>query len=141
MRRQDWLLLGLAAAKDAELTPVQLQKMMFLLRDAFVRPGPQEVYDFVPYHYGPFDSSIYRDAEDLESRGLVTIAHAGTVKRYRITPEGMRRAQELAATAPTTVHGYLQRLVDWMLPLSFAELVRAVYAKYPDYRRNSVFQG
>ena len=36
---------------------------------------------------------------------------------------------------------YLEKVVDWVSSLSFPELVRAIYAKYPQYKANSVFTG
>jgi hypothetical protein len=36
---------------------------------------------------------------------------------------------------------YLEKVADWVSSLSFPQLVRAIYAKYPKYKANSVFAG
>lgn len=141
MQRTDWLLLGLAAANGKPLTPVQLQKLLFLLREAKPDIGENELYEFVPYHYGPFDSTIYSDAEQLSQQGLVTIDRNPSLRRYAITPAGMAKAAELRGRAPAGAVSYLTSLVEWILPLNFTQLVKAIYDKYPQYRQNSVFQG
>jgi hypothetical protein len=71
--RDEFLLLALASASDGRLTPVQIQKAMFLLKqEAGQFVGP-DFYEFVPYNYGPFNSSIYDDLNALAGAGLVTI--------------------------------------------------------------------
>jgi hypothetical protein len=63
--RDEFLLLALASASDGRLTPVQIQKAMFLLKqEAGQFVGP-DFYEFVPYNYGPFNSSIYDDLNAL----------------------------------------------------------------------------
>ena len=36
---------------------------------------------------------------------------------------------------------YIRAVVQWSQSLSFSNLLRAIYAHYPAYRVNSVFQG
>ena len=46
---------------------------MFLLKqEAGQFVGP-DFYEFVPYNYGPFNSSIYDDLNTLAAAGLVTV--------------------------------------------------------------------
>ena len=73
MEKRDWLLLALAAAKTKGLTPVQIQKSLFLFGENMSGIGGSRFYKFVPYNYGPFDKRIYSDAEALETEGLVVI--------------------------------------------------------------------
>src|SRR5437773_8648050 len=66
MSRRDWLLVALTEAGDRGLSPVQIQKTMFLFKNGTDRVlDEDQFYDFRPYNYGPFDSQIYRDLEDL----------------------------------------------------------------------------
>src|SRR5436190_18669612 len=78
MEPKDWTLLVISAADSRGLSPVQLQKSLFLLERRLSEEAPAEklgesFYEFVPYNYGPFDVKVYQDAEALEERGLVTI--------------------------------------------------------------------
>lgn len=143
MNRKDWTLLAIATAKTKGLSPVQLQKTLFLLgkemSDAVARTG---FYDFEPYHYGPFDRAVYTDAVQLAKGGEVEITQrAGeNWNSYVATRDGEIRASWLAREVPAAV-AYLDRLVEWVQSQSFQGLVTAIYAKYPEMRANSVFQG
>jgi hypothetical protein len=67
MERKHWTLLVLAAAGGDPLTPVQLQKTLFLLEKERPEVSGRNYYRFTPYAYGPFDSRVYADAEILAS--------------------------------------------------------------------------
>jgi hypothetical protein len=142
MERKDWTLLALAAAKGEPLSPVQLQKSLFLLGKVHARRVGRRFYTFQPYHYGPFDQSIYEDAEQLARDGLavVTMAPHGRWSEYRASAEGVARSKAVRAEAPNAAVEYLERAVEWCRSLSFQQLVRAIYAKYPEFRQNSVFR-
>lgn len=142
MERKDWTLLALAVAKGKPLSPVQLQKSLFLLGQTHRDLVGSPYYDFQPYHFGPFDSSVYEDAATLATEGLAVISTAphGRWQEYRASPDGVEQAKVLLAEAPEVVTSYLERTVDWCRSLSFQQLVRAVYAEYPEFRQNSVFQ-
>lgn len=140
LRRADWTLLALAAAEGAPLTPVQLQKTVFLLSQAAAKTLGEQLYQFAPYDYGPYDASVYRDAESLEGQGLVSVTRDGRWRVYAATPAGVDRASKIAAQVPPTLLDYLRSVVKWARGLSFQDLVRAIYKDYPEYRVNSVFK-
>jgi len=142
MERMDWALLAISHAKGAGLSPVQLQKSLFLLGKELPGEVGPDFYSFVPHNYGPFDSAIYTDAALLSGMGLVTRNNSGRgFVEYAPTPDGLAYAEKLKANAPGKAVGYLGRVVPWTQGLTFAALVRAIYAKYPEFRENSVFQG
>lgn len=70
MERKDFLLLAVAAGEEP-LTPVQLQKSLFLISEANLAAVTTPLYEFEPYHYGPFCPSIYDDVISLKNEGLV----------------------------------------------------------------------
>ena len=142
MKREDWLLLVVAAG-DKPLTPVQLQKTLFLVKEASLPNLPDDFYDFVPYHFGPYDAQVYQDADSLQERGLVVRHKAarGTWTDTSITGSGRSKAEELEEKLPPAITSYIHNLVDWAQGLTFSQLVGAIYRKYPNYRANSVFQG
>lgn len=143
LNRKHWTLLALASAEGRPLSPVQLQKSLFLLgREMAGDVGP-DYYQFEPYNYGPFDLEVYRDAERLAREGLVAIDTNSYLRynEYRATPRGLEVAVELIAQAPTRAADYLRRVVEWARGLGFAELVSAIYSQYPEMRVNSVFRG
>lgn len=144
LKREDWTLLTLAAAEGQTLTPVQLQKCLFLLGKAKPEAVGNHFYNFTPYNYGPFDRQVYIDADRLAAEGLATItggsSSTGRWNEYAITPAGMTRVRDLQPKAGPA-WDYVRRVVEWARQLTFQQLVRAIYARYPEFRVNSVFQG
>lgn len=135
----DWLLLALAHREGRKLTPVQVQKVMFLLGKEMPKIVGADFYKFVPYNYGPFDPAIYRNLEALAEREMVLIEGAGAARSYSVTPLGLHRAKALARDADPKGIEYLRAVVDWAASLSFTGLVRAIYRDYPEFKENSVF--
>ncbi len=135
-------MLAVAQAKGSGLSPVQLQKSLFLLGKELPEEVGPDFYSFIPHNYGPFDSSIYSDANLLAGIGLVSrnLSSRGFWE-YAPTGEGIAYAQKLTGGASPKAVSYLEKVVPWAQRLSFAALVRAIYAKYPEFRENSVFQG
>ena len=136
---KDFLLLVVAAGEGKPLTPVQLQKTLFLINEAV----PLDLYNFEPYHYGPFDAQVYKDADTLAEEGLVyrLASTEGGWTNTVISVPGIERARELEEELSEPWTRYIRELVEWAQKQTFRELVSAIYQKYPQYRENSVFQG
>ena len=143
MQRKDWVLLALAAANGEMVSPVQLQKSLFLIGENLPEYVGEDYYRFTPYHYGPFDSSVYDDALTLRDEGLVMVAPSseGRWHEYAATSAGVAEAQRLRAELPAPAAKYVETLVRWIHGLSFEDLLRAVYSAYPHMRVASVFRG
>ena len=138
MKRQHWTLLALNFANGRGLSAVQLQKALFLLERGLPEVVGPRFYHFTPYNYGPFDSAVYKDADALSDDGLVNIS-TGRYSVYSITPEGARVAKELESKASPRAVQHLKNIVEWIQSLTFSQLVRAIYARYPEMKKNSVF--
>jgi len=143
MSRKSWLLAALAVAEEQWVTPVQLQKALFLLGKKRPSEVGTDFYVFAPYHYGPFCLDIYNDINDMIKIGLVETQRAvrGNWKEYRATAEGRKEAATIRAALPAEAVSYLARLISWAASLSFSDLVRKIYAAFPEYRENSIFFG
>ncbi len=143
MNSKDFLLLVVAASDAKPLTPVQLQKSLFLISEANLDETPNSFYEFEPYHYGPFDSNVYADAAILQSEGMVIRMPStrGTWTDTIVTPEGLAAAKSIEKNLSTPTKDYIKTVVEWVLAQTFSSLLRAIYEKYPVYRENSVFQG
>ena len=145
MDRQDWLLLLLAFKSgqgSPKLDPVRIQKGMFLMAEEGGLPA-DEKYTFEPLHYGPYSRQVRRDVDKLVGSGLVEqIQVPGyTWSEYRPTPQGLDRARAALGDAPTAQVHRLFEIKSRITGVSFAELLRAVYKKYPKYAEKSVFIG
>lgn len=142
MTKEDVVLAGLAASKREAHTSVQVQKLFFLLDRKIpeVLDGPH--FDFEPYHYGPFDKDVPRTLDKLSEKGLVEIVRPSSTgrKTYRTSREGQKRGEAVLDQLPDAMAAYVGELSDFVLGLSFAELVRSIYAAYPEMKVNSLFQ-
>jgi uncharacterized protein YwgA len=135
-------LAALAPAGGAPHSPVQVQKLLFLIDRnlSSLLGGPS--FDFQPYHYGPFDRDVYTTLEDLAKQGLVEITQGQGNKwpDYRLTVEGQCRAARVLGDLEERAQRYVQRASAFVRSLSFPELVSAIYKAYPEMRVHSVFQ-
>jgi uncharacterized protein YwgA len=141
LQRKDWVLAALAEATNGQLSPVQVQKVMFLFKEgARKHLSPDQFYEFVPYHYGPFSPDIYYDLETLERRGWVQILRSELGKRnsYLITPDGRAEADRIRAEQ-RRAYAYMGSLSRWVMSKSFPALLRYIYRRWPEFRRNSIF--
>jgi hypothetical protein len=143
LNREDVLLVMLSLAEGERLTPVQIQKSLFLADDkaakAF-RRGSR--YHFEPYDYGPFDRHVYVDAQALAREGLAEIGtdpHGWNT--YAATKKGIRRGAELRAKLNDSEREMLAKILRLVRRLSFTELVSAIYRRYPHMKARSVFRG
>ena len=136
--RADWPLLALSVADDGTLTPVQMQKVLFLLdQQAHDRLG-DNFYIFRPHNYGPFSSLIYDDLEQHALEGRIVFDNqGGRWSNYVITGLGEEYLEDIEADID--LYGYLGELVRWAKSLRFSELVGAIYQAYPDFAKNSIF--
>ncbi len=140
MNRQEFMLAALAAGEGALHRPVQLQKMFFL----FDREIPDRVdgphFNFEPYSYGPYDKEVYAELDRLAEKGLARRVKENTWSSFELTLKGQMEGAKLLAALPDETRKYVVSVSEFVRKLTFSELVRAIYAKYPDMKANSVFQ-
>jgi hypothetical protein len=141
LSREDVALAALAPAGGRAHTPVQVQKLLFLLEENIPEDLGGPHYRFEPYHYGPFDKGVYQALDSLARKGLVEIVTgSGNWRDYRLTPEGQARGQMILERLEPRASDYIRRVSEFVRKLSFSELVSAVYKAYPKMRARSVFQ-
>ena len=142
MTRHDWLLLVLAAAEGDALSPLQLQKSLFLVGHGLAGLVSTDFYDFQSHAYGPFAASIYHDAEDQQLQGFVAIRpHPRTKREFSLTPAGSNQVKMLVAELHTDAVRYYCEIVQWVQSQTFQELTQAVYEQFPAFAKRSVMPG
>ena len=141
MNRIDWALLTIAAGGYEPLTPVVLQKSLFIVGKNCADVVAGTFYQFEPWDYGPFDADVYDDARELEELGLIARPHVvdRQWRDFRITRAGLCKARELRASVPPDVLRYISTVVKWAQELTFTQLVRAVITRYPEMGTAMVF--
>ena len=141
MTQRDIVLAALAPAEGKPHSPVQVQKLLFLLdREAAELVGGPH-FKFGPYNYGPFDKDVYSALEELDADELlVTIRSDGWKRSYALTPAGQQEGEALFGTLTEQAQEYIRRASDFVRALNFSQLVSAIYKAYPDMRENSVIR-
>ena len=138
--KRDVILASMAPSNGRPYTPVQIQKLLFINdNEANIAGGPH--FAFEPYSYGPFDKDVYNELEAMQLDGLATVARNGSTRMFALTPVGQARGLNILDSLPKQTSRYLKDVSAFVLRLDFAELVSAVYRKYPEMRVNSVFRG
>lgn len=143
MQPRDRLLLFIALDGAPQgLDPIRLQKGMFLfaMDDA---SGADEIYDFVPYDYGPMSTQIYRDLNDLTERGLIaaTPVEGQTWSRFSATQDGLVAARDLLEQEPSqTTARLLFEIKNDVASHSYQQVLEDVYDRYPEFASKSVFR-
>lgn len=144
MERSDWLILLLAfkGAESTALDPVRVQKGMFLFAQQSGRPAV-ECYSFEPYNYGPYCAALKADIRKLVAHGDATdvLVPGYTWSETQLTKHGMHRARELLVAAPHDEAVQLFEIKQRVTGTDFGDLLRAVYADYPEFATKSIFRG
>ena len=142
MDTRDLILAGLAAGgENTTYSPVQVQKLFFLIdREAAPLVGGQH-FDFKPYNYGPFDRTVYDQLDGLAQEGLIEIHSSGRYPNYTLTSGGYQRGAGELGKLPQGGRSFLTRAARWIIPLNFQQIVATIYQRYPEMRARSVFSG
>lgn len=141
MNANDILLAALASGSHEEYSPVQLQKMMFLIDRNIGQALGGPFFNFQPYDYGPFDVGVYNQFSMIAGSQLGEAVGDGKSRRYRLNDEGRARAQQILGAIPPQYREYIASVAKFVQQLSFTSLVSTIYKHYPEMKANSVFRG
>jgi len=139
MTKSDFILAAMAGAHEcAAFDPVRIQKLIFLIETqaaSFIN-GPH--FDFKPYHYGPFDKSVFRELDRLHAQGKVELLGAAERRYYALTSLGREHGTTVLNTFSESLSDFFQKCPRWVLSMSFRDLLGAIYEKYPEMAVHSV---
>lgn len=142
MDRKGIVLAGLSTGNCGLFTPVQVQKLFFLIDKNLsgrINNG-QTFFNFEPYNYGPFDKNVYVTLEDLAGDGYVETVTQESWTSYRLTQKGQEEGERILSGLSPEEKGYIKEVSDFVRRLSFSQLVSAIYKAYPEMKVNSAFQ-
>ena len=140
MNRRDIILAGMSGAETSFYTPVQIQKMFFLIDENIPELINGKKFDFQPYHYGPFDKEVYLEIDELAKDGFTEIVFDGRKNLYKLTQKGVKKGKKVLSSLDQTASDYIKDVSNYVRSLSFTELVSSIYKAYPHMKINSVFQ-
>jgi len=140
MNQNEIVLAALSASNGALHSPVQVQKLLFLIDRNLGKDIGGPHFNFHPYNYGPFDRAVYETLESLGNEGFVEIVSNHSWKEYALTEKGRAQGMAIFESLPIPTKKYIAEVSRFVRSLSFTQLVSAIYKAYPEMRANSVFQ-
>jgi uncharacterized protein (DUF488 family) len=130
--RQKTVLAMLWQAKRT-LNRTEFVKLMFLLRHETTLRNEGAFYDFVPYRYGPFSFSLYREITSLRRDGYLTADD----DRIDICSRNAALAKEKVDQLPQAFQEAVARIIKLYGRRNRRELLQDVYTRYPWYATKS----
>ena len=131
------VLLTLLSHADGPLTRLSFVKLVFLLRQEYPVISDLRFYDFVPYKFGPFSFTLYREMDALAQQGYTI----WTDDHVALAPDAQRAVRPLRMQLPKgvlcAVESIRQRFSRW----SQRDLIAEVYRRYPWYASRSELRG
>lgn len=132
MKRQELILSCFDSVQDKTLSPLQIQKLMFLISKKIGEISIEEEFDFIPYDFGPFDKKIYSDIDLLIDDGYITIL-PGKVRQYKLV-------QNINNEVPHDLFEKIKELAQFVKSCSFKQLLTAIYKEYPETSVNAIYK-
>lgn len=143
--RRRWVLVffdGLPSDGDP-LDQIRVMKGMFLLSQHPDHPiHQQQMYEFEPYDWGPFDSTVYRDLDVLQVRGFLTAHRApkSSQIRYGLTAAGEIEAARFRQSQPDALIALVDAVRLRVVSQTFRALLTDIYEAFPDYAVKSLLR-
>ncbi len=155
LTRSDLLLLLLDTDKDQAIQGrTRLAKLLFLIQKEVIEAAKlgsesekfdflvkAERFDFGPDRYGPFSDEIFDEIEFLSDVHFITRMGEDENESFKITSQGTDYVrQKLLPKVGERGIEEIKRLRRKYAQLDLRELLRYVYARYPEYAVKSVIR-
>lgn len=131
-----------AEVEREPLDRLRMQKGVFLLE----MRGPRswrDLHRFVPYDWGPYSRDLAAQVDELVDRELIFKERTAgrRYSRYRTTDAGDSEVSSILASLSQEQRNLIGEVRRYITNRSFNQLLREVYAAYPEYAGNSRFRG
>ena len=133
MLTREKIILKLLSCFTEPLDKISLVKFVFLLRHLTMLKAMGSFYDFVPYKYGPFSFTLYRDLERLSDKKLVVLKDT----KVALSEHGKSLLRENTASLSSTVNLAVMDVVSDFKGYDKNSLVKHVYRLHPWFTVNS----
>lgn len=124
------MLLNLLLQAGEGVSKIKLMKWLFLLRNETDIDIEKSFYDFLPYHYGPFSFTVYRDLSELKRDGLVDYDDRNV---WLKNEDVAKSFSNLSKKYTTSISSIIKNFGD----MSQKKLISYVYKQYPWYASRS----
>lgn len=115
------------------LNPTVFVKLVFLLRHETELESDSTFYNFVPYKFGPFSFTLYRELANMRHNGYL----ASDEKYITLHEDSIHLAQQKVDELPVWVHQAVNEVVSRYGKKSWTSLIKDIYARYPWYASKS----
>ena len=140
MKRSDVLLMVLTAAGGVPFNLTQIIKALYIVQQEAPDLLDEFPYVFRAGDYGPTCDTIFFDLHELSDNGLVLSTVKGNLL-WAASVKGADLARNWFTHLPGSKVDYLKQVSEFVLGLSFVELIAAVCKKYPVICENLIFKG
>lgn len=127
------VVLALLREANRPLSRTVFVKLSFLLRKETSLEEDPIFYDFLPYKYGPFSFTLYRELSNLRQNGYV----APEENQIALSWEMLDVIDEEIGKLPQATRKAVASVMKQYGRLSQEKLVEHVYSRYPWYALNS----
>ena len=118
-------LIRFIANEGGRVTLLRLVKLSFLLRESAEDIPKSALYDFIPYHYGPYSFTLNHELRAIERDGWVRISESEVVLLRSPEPEASKLERGMAGEVDSLTRRYRN--------VTTTTLVARVYADHPWY--------
>lgn len=136
MNNQEEFLLNVLSIVRVALSPIQIQKLFFLLEKRLGKEA--EYFDFQPYFYGPYDKNLTEILNKAVQNNKLELSNINGVSYYQINKSHVKNTDHFLDDKKKQ---FIDTLVNFITHKSFKELCFAIYKEFPDMKKNSVFNG
>lgn len=138
MDPKKFIIQTLSLIPDIELTPIQIQKLFFLIeRRIAIRPHCSEakVFNFKPYNYGPFDAELSQSINVLIAEKKIICNNRNRLDHYFLPSQNI---EDTSNFLDEKSRKFIPELVQYIKGLTFKELCFAIYNEFPEMAENSI---
>lgn len=125
--------LGLLREANRPLSRTVFVKLSFLLHKETSLEEDPTFYDFLPYKYGPFSFTLYRELSNLRQNGYV----APEENQIALSDGTLDAIDAEIGKLPQAARAAVASVMEQYGQLSQEKLVEHVYSKYPWYATKS----
>jgi uncharacterized protein (DUF488 family) len=127
------LILSIINHYDNEISRIILVKLAFLVGQESTIKNNFPFYDFVPYKFGPFSFSLYKELTALENNGYITCTDRSVRANAALSREIKDTINELDWKLIDSADRVLEKYGNW----NQDKLIQYVYEKFPWYAISS----
>ena len=146
------LLLAFAEDDEPIRGKTRLQKIIFLFQQEILKERKKDLgYNFIPFNYGPYSSTLQSDVEDLTNEDYLKVnAYKGMdgkyIYHYTITEKGKKLVNDVLTESKyaklrlTRPYNLLKKIKTEANRDDLDSLLKRVYTEHPEYAKNSIYE-